>query len=185
MQRAARPFIIIGIVLMISTCACAALTLFWPGVLTRWEQAPAPPEAVTRLDLGEAGEVFAVTSNGTLYEFHFGTSSTPASWTEVSEPSGNPPIGASCFEAMQNYLILPPPGKVASQVSESCVYMESGYRLDVALLENGEVWTWEYERYAYSELMCMFGLLIAFVLGIPFFVMGFVLKVFQKVKRVE
>lgn len=182
MKRAARPFIIIGIVWMISTCACAALTLFWPGILTRWEQAPAPPEALTRLDLGEAGEVLAVASNGTLYEFRYGTYQSLSTWTQVSEPSGTPVIGAGCFEAMGNYLVLPPPGKVVSRVGESCAYMESGYRLDVALLEDGSVWTWEHERYAYSELMCMFGLLVAFLLGIPFFVMWVVLKVTQKAK---
>ena len=182
MQRAARPFIIIGIVLMISTCTCAALTLFWPGVLTRWEQAPAPPEAVTRLDLGEAGEVFAVTSNGTVYEFHYGTYRSPSSWGEADQLSGTPAIGNGCSPEGGMYLVLPPPGKVVSRVSENCGYMESAYHLEVALLESGEIWTWEHERYAYSQLFLMCFLAAAFVMGLPFFVMGLVLKITQKVK---
>ena len=185
MNRAARPFIIIGIVLMLSTCTCAALTLFWPGVLTRWEQAPAPPEALTRLHLGEAGEVLASTSNGTLYEFHYGAYQSSSTWTKVSEPSGSPAVGGSCFPEGGSYLVLPPPGKVVSRMSENCAYMESGYHLEVVLLENGEVWTWEHERYAYAELFTMFFLLVAFVMGIPFFVMWLTLKITQRVKKTD
>jgi hypothetical protein len=177
-NRAARPFLIIGIVWMILLCGLSALTMVWPGLLTRWEQEPAPPEALTRLDLGEAGEVLAVASNGTVYEFHYGTYRSASSWT--NGPSGNPAIGMNCSPGEGRNLILPPPGKVASRVSESCVYMESGYHLEVVLLENGEVWTWEHERYAYAELFTMFFLLVAFVMGVPFFVMWLVLKVKQR-----
>lgn len=183
MQRAARPFIIIGIVWMIAACACSALTLIWPGMLTRWEQAPAPPEALTRLDLGEAGEVLAYASNGTLYEFHYGTYRSPSSWSEATHPSGNPAIGSGCSPGEGRNLVLPPPGKAISRVRENCVYIESAYHLEVVLLENGEVWTWEHERYAYAELFLMCGLLAAFVMGIPFLVTGVTLKIAQKVNR--
>jgi hypothetical protein len=180
--RAARPFLIIGIVWMILLCGLTALTMVWPGILTPWEQAPAPPEALTRLDLGEAGEVLAYTSNGTVYEFHYGTYRSPSSWT--SGPSGSPAIGMSCSQGEGRNLVLPPPGKVISRVSESCVYMESAYQLEVVLLENGEVWTWEHERYAYAELFMMCGLLAGFVMGVPFFVMWLGLKIYQKVKKI-
>jgi hypothetical protein len=82
------------------------------------------------------------------------------------------------------YLVLPPPGKVNSRVRENCVYMESGYHLEVVLLENGEVWTWEHERYVYAELFLMCFLLAAFVMGVPFFVMWLSLKIVQKVKKI-
>ena len=166
---------------MILLCGLTALTLVWPGIWTRWKQAPAPPESVTRLFLGEAGEALAVASNGTVYEFHYGTYRSPSSW--ASGPSGNPAIGSGCSPEGGMYLVLPPPGKVVSRVSENCGYMESAYHLEVALLENGEVWTWEHERYAYSELFLMSFLFVAFLMGIPFFVMGLVLKVAQKVKK--
>ena len=181
MSRAARPFLVIGILWMVLLCGLTTLTMFRPGLLTRWEQEPAPPEALTRLSLGEAGEVLAVASNGAVYEFHYGTYRSSSSWT--SGPSGSPAIGMSCFPGEGRNLILPPPGKVMSRVSESCVYMESAYHLEVVLLENGEVWTWEHERYAYAELFMMFFLLVAFVMGIPFFVMWLGLKIAQKVKR--
>ena len=184
MNRAARPFLIIGIVWMILLCGLSALTMVWPGLLTRWEQAPAPPEALTRLDLGEAGEVLAVASNGTLYEFHYGAYQSSSKWTKVTKPSGSPAVGGSCFPGNGNNLVLPPPGKIVSRVSENCVYMESGYHLEVVLLENGEVWTWEHERYAYAELFTMFFLFVAFLMGIPFFVMGLGLKIYQKVKKI-
>ena len=183
MSRAARPFLVIGILWMVLLCGLTTLTMFRPGLLTRWEQEPAPPEALTRLSLGEAGEVLAVASNGAVYEFHYGTYRSSSSWTKVTEPSGSPAVGGSCFPAGGSYLVLPPPGKAVSRVSENCAYMESGYHLEVALLENGEVWSWEYERYAYAELFIMFFLLVAFVMGLPFFVMWLGLKIAQKVKR--
>ena len=180
MKRAARLFLIIGFVWMVLVCGCAALTMLWPGILTRWERAPAPPEALTRLHLGTAGEVLARASNGTVYEFRYGTYQSSSEWIPADQPSGNPAIGMGCSPEGGKYLVLPPPGKATSRVRENCAYMESAYHLEVVLLENGEVWTWEHERYAYAELFMMCFLLIAFVLGIPFFVMWLVLKVKQK-----
>jgi len=184
LKRAARPFLLIGSVWMILLCGITALTMVWPGLLTRWEQAPAPPESLTRLYLGEAGEALAVASNGTVYEFHYGAYRSPSSWSEAAQPSGEPAIGMSCSPGRGRNLILPPPGKVISRVGESCVYMESAYHLEVVLLENGEVWTWEHERYAYAELFTMCGLLAAFVMGVPFFIMGLGLKIAQKMKKI-
>jgi hypothetical protein len=184
MKRPARIFLLIGSIWMILVCGCAALTMFWPGILTRWEQAPAPPEALTRLDLGEAGEVLASASNGTVYEFRYGTYQSSSSWSEAPQPSGSPAIGVGCTPEGGMYLVLPPPSKAKSRVSENCVYMESGYHLEVVLLENGEVWTWEHERYAYAELFTMCFLAVAFVMGVPFFVMWLSLKIVQKVKKI-
>ena len=183
MNRAARPFLIIGVVWMILLCGLTALTMVWPGLLTRWEQAPAPPEALTRLELGEAGEVLAYTSNGTVYEFRYGAYRSPSAWTRVTQPSGSPAIGMDCSPGEGSNLVLPPPGKAIARVRENCVYMESGYHLEVVVLENGEVWSWEYERYAYTELFIMFFLCAAFLMGVPFFVMWLGLKITQKVKK--
>jgi hypothetical protein len=63
--------------------------------------------------------------------------------------------------------------------------MESAYHLEVALMENGEVWSWENERYAYTELFLMFFLAIACVAGAPILLTGMVLWVYQKVKRTD
>lgn len=176
MKRTSRIFLIIGVVWMTLVCGCVALTMVWPGALTRWEQTPAPPEALTRLDLGEAGEVLASASNGTRYELRYGTYQSSTEWMQIDQPSGNPAIGMGCSPEGGMYLVLPPPGKVASRVRENCVYMESAYHLEVVLLEDGSVWTWEHERYAYAELFTLCFLGIAFAMGIPFFVMWIVLK---------
>jgi len=176
MKQTSRLFLIIGVIWMILVCGCAALTMVWPGLLTRWEQAPAPPEALTRLDLGEAGEVLASASNETRYEFHYGTYQSSSEWIRVDQPSGNPAIGMGCSSEGGRTLVLPPPGKVTWRVRENCVYMESAYHLEVVLLEDGSVWTWEHERYAYAELFLMCGLLTAFAMGVPFFVMWVVLR---------
>ena len=98
-------------------------------------------------------------------------------------PSGNPAIGASCSQDNENHLVLPPQGKVKSRVGENCVYIESAYHLEVALLENGEIVSWLYEGYAYTDLFLLCFLFIAFVLGALVLVLGLGMKIYRKVKK--
>jgi hypothetical protein len=185
MQKAVRPLLIIGSAWLLLVCGCAYLSLFRPGIATRWRQEPAPPEALTRLALGQAGEVVASASDGSTYEFRYGNYNSPSAWTEVSQPSGSPAINAmGCTPGDGNRIVWPPPGKATSRVRMNCVYMESGYHLEVALLENGEVWSWENERYAYAELFLMFFLALACVAGAPILLTGVGLWVVQKVKKI-
>lgn len=180
MGKAGRVLLIIGSVWIIIVCGCAYFSLFQVGIATRWEQVAAPPEPLSLLKLGEAGEILGQTTDGTLYEFHYGNNST---WEEIAQPSENPAIGMNCVSWAGNYLVFPPPGKVKSQVSENCVYMESAYHLELALLENGQVWVWEYERYAYTELFVMFFLATACVAGVPIVLLGLGLMIYQKIKK--
>lgn len=171
---------------MILVCGCAFLSLFRPGIATRWRQEPSPPKPLISLALGEAGEVIASAQDGSTFEFHYGNYGSDTEWVEVSEPSGNPAIGGmGCTPGNSSRLVLPPPGKVTSRVSEDCVYMESAYHLEVVLLENGEVWSWENERYAYTELFIMSVLAIACVVGALILLTGAGLWVYQKVKRTD
>jgi hypothetical protein len=179
MKRASKLLLILGSVWMLITCGCAFFSLLRPGIATRWRREPAPPVAVTRLALDQAGEVLASASNGRTYEFHYGS---PSTWTEVSAPSGGGAIGMDCTPGNGNRLVLPPPGKVTSRVSENCVYMESAYHLEVALLENGEVWSWENESYAYTVLFVMFFLAAACLVGVIIVLSGVGLAIYQKIK---
>jgi hypothetical protein len=154
-------------------------SLVRPGIGTRWKAEPAPPEQVSRLRLGGQGEILAQSDQGIVYEFQYG--SDPA-WDKVTAPSGDPAIGASCSQNSQRHLVLPPPGKVISRVGEDCVYIETAYHLEVALLENGEVWLWEHEAYAYTDLFVITFLCIAFVSGVPFLMFGLGMKIYRKLK---
>ncbi|MEW5939414.1 MAG: hypothetical protein AB1750_07125, partial [Chloroflexota bacterium] len=118
------------------------------------------------------------------FEFHYGNYGSASTWTEVSAPSGTPVIGGSCSPGNGNRLVLPPPGKVASRVSVDCGYMESGYHLEVALLENGEVWSWENESYAYTVLFIMFFLAVACIVGAPILLTGIGLWIYQRAKKI-
>jgi len=79
--------------------------------------------------------------------------------------------------------VLPPPGKVGSRVSENCSYIESGYRFEVVLLENGEIWSWEHETYAYAVLLIMLILFIALAIGILILLIGIVIVIYKKIKK--
>lgn len=180
MDRRANIFLSVGAI-WISLVVCTFFfSLVRPGIGTRWKEEPAPPEQVSRLRLGGLGEILAQTPQGNIYEFQYG--SDPA-WEKVTVPSGNPAIGASCSQDSQNHIILPPPGKVISRVGEDCVYIESAYHLEVALLENGGIWSWKHEAYAYTDLFVITFLCIAFVLGVPFLMLGLGMKIYPKLKK--
>jgi len=172
MKRFLNRFLLIGIVWVCCVCSVGYLTLFRPGIGTRWKQEPAPPEALLRLTLGGAGEVIGYASSGSIYELNYGNYGNSSSWQKVTDPSGVAAIGEGCETGNSNRIVVPPPGKVKSRVSESCVYIESAYHLEVALLDNGEIWSWEHESYAYTNLLIIFIVFIAFVIGVLILLTG-------------
>lgn len=180
MHKSANVILMIGVIWLILTCGCGFFTMFRPGIATHWQQEPAPPEKVIRLGLGEAGEVIGYTVDGGMYELSYGS---PSSWEKVTQPSGNPAIGRSCRATeTTNRLVLSPPNEVLSRVRVDCVMFETAYHLEVALLEQGEVWSWEYDSYAYTELLLFFILITAFGVGVLIFFVGLGMKIYQKVK---
>lgn len=156
-----------------------------PGIGTQWRQEPAPPEPISRLALGEAGEVLGYASDETLYEFNYGAYNDTSSWLEVTQPSGTAAIGEDCQTGISNRIVLPPPGKVISRVSVDCVYIESAYHLEVALLENGEIWSWEHESYAYTSLFIMLFLFIGLIIGVLILLIGAGMMIYKKVKNIS
>ncbi|MBN8582917.1 MAG: hypothetical protein J0L96_19790 [Anaerolineae bacterium] len=180
MRKSANAFLVIGAVWLILSCGCGFFTMFRPGIATRWQQEPAPPEKVIRLELGEAGEVVGYTSDGSTYELSYGSLST---WEKVTQPSGNPVIGMNCRATeTTNRFVLSPPNEVLSRVRVDCVMFETAHHLEVALLEDGEIWTWEYGSHAYTELLLFFSLITAFGMGVLVLLIGLGMKIYQKVK---
>ena len=53
MHKSAKVILMIGVIWLILTCGCGFFTMFRPGIATRWQQEPAPPEKVIRLGLGD------------------------------------------------------------------------------------------------------------------------------------
>lgn len=93
-------------------------------------------------------------------------------------------MGVFCSRAGRNgYSILPPPGKVISRVGESCVATESGFYMEVVLLENGEVWTWRNESNSYSGMILFIGLFLVFGLGLALLISGMIVKAPQKTAK--
>lgn len=180
MDRRANILLSIGAIWISLVTLIFFFSLVRPGIATRWKRESAPPEGISLLRLGGLGEILAQTAQGDVYEFRYGVD--PA-WEKVTVPSGKPAIGASCSQDSQHHLVLPPPGKVISRVGEDCVYIESAYHLEVALLENGEVWSWEHEAYVYTDLFVITLLCIAFVLGVPFLMLGTGMKIYRKLKK--
>lgn len=151
-------------------CGCGIFTMLLPGIGTQWNAEPTPPEPVSHLEPGSSGEVVAQTNDGTMYEFQYGS---PSSWEKVSQASGSPVLGMHCSTGGEgNHIVLPPPGDEVSRVRVNCVMFETAYHLEVALLDNGEIWSWKHERYAYTELFVSFILLAGFCLGVIFLIVG-------------
>ena len=183
MAKKINPLIWIGIIWLCCVFSAGYLSLARPGIGTHWEQEPAPPKPITRLELGKAGEVIGHTSEGTMYEFTYGIYQSQSAWQKVEQPSGTPAIGESCTPDIADRIVLPPPGKVVSRVSENCSYIESGYRFEVVLLENGQIWSWEHETYAYAVLLIMLILFIALAIGILILLIGIVIVIYKKIKK--
>ena len=164
---------------MILLCVWAYFALGHPRNTQKWKQEPPPPEAFSLLRLGEAGEVLGQTADGNLYEY---TYSEKQPWQKVTEPSGTPSLGYYCVAHDSNYSVVSPPGKVISWVKESCVYAESNYYFEMVLLENGEVWSWQYEVYAYTQMAVVYLLLIGLAVGALILSLGAGLKIYQRIK---
>jgi hypothetical protein len=181
MRKTSTILILLSTLWLVLVCGCGFFTLLRPGLGTQWQQEPAPPEKIIRLGLGEAGEVLGYTADEGMYELSYGS---PSAWEKVTQPSGNPVIGRSCNAAeTTNRLVVSPPNEVLSRVRVNCVLFESAYHLEVALLEKGEVWSWEYSSYAYTEILAGFILLIAFGVGIILLLIGLGLVFYQKANK--
>jgi hypothetical protein len=163
------------------TCGCGFFTMLRPGLGTSWQQEPVPPEKIIRLGLGEMGEVLGYTADQEIYEFSYGS---PSTWKKVSQPSGNPVIGRSCNATeTTNRFVVSPPNEVISRVRVDCVFFETVYHFEVALLEKSEIWSWEHSTYAYTELLSGFIFLIAFGIGVIFLLTGLGMALYQKATK--
>lgn len=180
MDKRANRFLWIGVIWLSLTFAIYYFLLARPGIGTKWEQEQVPPEQVSVLRLGAHVEILAQTPGGNLYELVPGWNGL---WKKVTEPLENPEPLLICYpDDSDGYLILTPPGKVTSRVSEYCVATESGHHIEVVLLENGEVWSWRHEVGGHLSIVLILVLCVAFVLGLPFLIMGLRMKIRDWVK---
>lgn len=180
-KRFSNGLLILGSLWMILLCVGAYLGLRHPRNTEKWKQEPPPPEAISLLRLGEAGEVLAETPEGSLYEYRYAEKQP---WQKVTQPSGTPSLGYHCDPSESNYSVVSPPGKVLSWVKEICVYAESAYYFEMVLLENGEIWSWQFESYAYTQMAIGTFLFIGLVVGAFILLLGAGLKIYQKVRKV-
>ena len=72
------------------------------------------------------------------------------------------------------YIVIPAPGKVKSLVKETCAAFETGIYLEIALLENGEIWSWVHDVYYYTHILKSLCLGTIGLIGIPFIVIRLV-----------
>jgi len=181
MAKAGRIFLIIGTVLLILVCGFSYFQLLQPGMGIKWVKTSPPQEPLVYLKLGENGELIGQTAEGNLYEFSVYPNHT---WQKVDQPSGSPPAGKICKPGnSDNSKVNNPPGKVKSRVSETCVYVELSYHLELALLENGELWYWERADYAYTQLALVSVLSIGCIVSILIIALGLLLMILQVIKK--
>ena len=183
MSKTTKVLLTVSVIWLMIACGCSYFSMYRPGITTRWQQEPTPPEPITRLELGESGEILSFTDNGMIYQFSYGS---PSRWEEISEPTGMPSVGMSCEPSETNTkIVFPPPGAEISRVRVDCVMYETAIHLEVVLLEDGGIWSWEYDSYVYTELMLGFILLLCFVSGIVLLLVGLGMAIYQKVSNKE
>lgn len=179
MNKKFQRFIIGGILWVLLIWAWTYIYYYHPGLGTRWVKQPSPAIEVSSLKLGGKGEVIAETTDGKLFEF---TDVYNQTWTEVTEPSGTPAIGGYCSPGNPMYIVAPPPGQVKYHVKETCAIFETGVHLELVLLENNEIWSWEHGVYYYTHVLKALCLGIIGSIGIPFIAIGLV-RILRETKQ--
>ncbi len=134
---------------VLAVCGCS-FTLLGQYVVDRdsrggnvsWKRVPDPPGQPARLRLGEEGEVLVETADGRFLEWDR-HKETP--WVEVEEPSGRAPWWGACRSDPESDLLVAelPPG-VVQRIAATCPGPETGAHYEFVLLENGEIWMWQF-----------------------------------------
>jgi hypothetical protein len=168
-----------GALWLLLVFGCWFFSMGRPGIGTNWRLEPSPPEQLALLKLGDNGEILAQSPRGNTYQLIPGYA-----WETIAKPADLLELGVICqVSDPENFLIPVPPGKVISQVDEYCYATESGSHYQVVLLENGQVWSWVKEIGGYRNMLLLCVLDIAFVLGMPFLLLGVISLVLRKVKQ--
>jgi hypothetical protein len=180
MSSRPRRLIVVGAVWLFLVFGCWFFALTRPGISVRWQKESTPPERISLLKAGGNGEILAETPDGQVYEFIYGLH--PA-WERTVAPFEDAESDANCDVGdSAGYLIPSPPGQIKSRASQNCVAVENGYHLELILLENGEIWSWSYERNADTGLLLVVALGLSFLLAVSLVLLGLVAATFQKVK---
>ena len=179
MNRKHQQFIIGGILWVLLIWTWTYIYYYHPGLGTSWVKQLSPSTKISSIKLGAKGEVIAETTDGKFFEY---TDNYSQTWTEVNEPSGRPAIGGYCSPGNPMYIVVPPPGQVKYRVKETCAIFETGVHLELVLLENNEIWSWEHDVYAYTHVLNALCLGTIGSIGIPFVVIGLV-RILRKTKQ--
>lgn len=170
-------FMIAGGICLLLVVGYYYFSISRPGIGIRWQQAPAPPEKLAVLRLDENGAILAQSTDRNIYQYLPGSI-----WKHVNSSAEVLDPGMLCGSSdSKDFFIPPPPGKVIAHVSEHCVATESGYHLEVVLLENGEVWSWRYEASLLSGMVMAFTTFIALILSLSLLLFGFFSSMAKKI----
>lgn len=176
MNNRPRLFMIAGGICLLLVMGYYYFSISRPGIGIRWQQAPFPPEKLVVLRLVENGAILAQSNNKNIYQYLPGSI-----WKHVNSSAEILDPGMLCGSSdSKGFFILPPPGKVIAHVSEQCVATESGYHLEVVLLEDGEVWLWRYETSLLSGMVVGYTIFITLIFGMSLLLFGFFSSIAKK-----
>lgn len=175
MVSRANRVLTVAIIWLVIVFGCYFFTVARPGLGTRWEQLPPLPERATTIELTRHGFILVTTESSTVYRKYLWQTNEP--WVLYDEATEDLNATPCQLDDESRFSVSSPPGKVVARSSRNCfASAENSVHVEVALLENGEVWLWTYLYGGIGGVFTWLLLLAAGVLGLALLVIGGVMK---------
>lgn len=142
MASRANRMLTVAIIWIVIVFGCYFFTVAFPGLGTKWERLSPIPERAITIELTDFGLILAATESSNVYRRGLWANEPWKLYDEVTEDMNATPCQ---LDDQSRFSVSSPPGKVVARSSRNCVVSaENSAHVEVALLENGEVWLWTY-----------------------------------------
>lgn len=150
----ARLLLATGVILILLPClglmgSLAYLRARQAGAFSRWRSLGAAPGHAAEILSGDADVVYVRTTAGNIYRCtHWAKPVAGDCWQDAQGPlyiNPDATFDQGLFRGEPN----PPPGTVLDSLHVTVWYAENAYETRYVLLEDGTVWTWEYDTGGY------------------------------------
>ena len=125
------------------------------GAFSRWQSLGAPPGRAVNIVTGDRDVVYVRTAAGVIYGCTHAEAYEPVNcWGVAQEPllvDRKARFGVRLYTGE----VKPPAGTLVDTLHVTVWYAEDAFETRYALLQDGTVWMWEYDRGAYWTLLIL------------------------------
>lgn len=168
----------VAITWLVIVFGCYFFNVARPGLGTKWERLPSLPDSATTIELTDYGFILATTESSKVYKRELWQTTEP--WMLHDEATEDLNATPCQVDDENRFSVSSLPGKVVARSSRNCVASaENSVHVEVALLENGEVWMWTYLYGGIGEGFTWLLVLAGVALGVILLGVGGVMKFWE------